>query len=190
MTLKSHVILTALVLSCFPQLAIAQGNLVVNGGFTTNANGWTLTGAAFANSKNGNPPPDVVLGGGQTASQTINSLSPGTLYNVSGDYCCYGSDHTNISFEVSVNGVLLFETAAPTNLNWNSFNFGYAATSSSAVLELSQTYWAYLSVGDYSIDNIAMYAVPEPSAISLIFLGSGVLIYVRKPVAQPPAQAS
>ena len=41
MTLKTYIVLTALALSCFPQLITAQGNLVVNGGFDTNADGWT-----------------------------------------------------------------------------------------------------------------------------------------------------
>jgi len=180
MTLKSYVILTTLVLSCFPQLAIAQGNLVVNGSFDTNAAGWTLTNGASYNIKNGNPPGEVDFerfGGGATASQTINSLSPGVFYTVSGDYRGIAPvvTSTNYGFGVSLDGVFYFETTAPTNLDWYTFSFLYAATSSSTVLTLSQ-----IDGNFYGIDNIAMYAVPEPSAISFILLGSGVLFYVRR----------
>jgi len=172
------VVLTTLMFSCFTQSVTAQGNLVVNGGFTTNANGWTLTGSARYDAKNGNPPGEIDFGGSEgTASQTINSLTPGFIYNVSGDYQAIvagGTSTNNYSFGVSLDDVFLFGTATPTNSNWYSFSFDYTATSSSALLSLSQISGVY-----YDIDNIAMYAVPEPSAMSLILLGSGVLFYVR-----------
>jgi len=195
MKLHTKVILkmgiVVLVLSCLPQIAEAQSNLVYNGGFDISSNGsnpdvWTLTGAAYYNVKSGDPAPDVVLEGLGTASQTINSLNPGTIYFVSGDYQgLSGGSSTVISFEVALNGVSLFETASPTNLNWYSFNFEYAATSSSAVLNLAEINEAGFG---YSIDNIAMYATPEPSAICLILLGSGLLICVRTRIRRPMGQ--
>lgn len=186
MKLHTKVILrmgiVVLVLSYLPQFAAAQGNLVYNGGFEISSNGtnpddWILSNAAYYNAKNGNPAPDVVLQFLGTASQTINSLNPGTIYVVSGDYQGEPGGSSIIpSFGVAFDGVYMFETASPTNLNWYSFNFEYAATSSSAVLSLSQI---NLAGNGYSIDNIAMYVVPEPSAWSLILLGSGLLICVR-----------
>jgi hypothetical protein len=173
------VVLPILILSLFPQFVAAQGNLVVNGGFDTSAAGWTINpGSSFYNSKNGNPSGDVVLEGlTGTASQTINSLNPGIIYNVSGDYQDIdGGSLANYSFGVALNGVYFFEAIAPTNSNWYSFNFEYTAVSSSAVLSLSQINGMGIT---YSIDNISMQAVPEPSSIALIFLGGGVLIYVR-----------
>jgi hypothetical protein len=161
----------------------AQGNLVFNGGFDVtsgnDAEGWTLTGPAFANVKNGTPAPDVNLGGVATASQTINGLNLGSIYRVSGDYLASGSDHSTISFEAMIDGVALFQTGVPTNSNWNSFVFEYTATTSSVVLTLSQIYSSNLLVDHYHIDNIAMYAVPEPSAYVLMCLISLVLTWRR-----------
>ena len=165
---------------------MAQGNLIYNGGFDitfgNDAPGWTRTGSAFANVKNGNPAPDLVLGYGQAAaSQTVNNLTAGALYSVTGDYSCYASDHTNLSFRVSVDGVFLFETAGPIDQNWKHFSVQFSPTSSSAVLSLTQTYAAYLSVDAYSIDNIGMYIVPEPSISGLFLLGACSLWWRWKP---------
>jgi hypothetical protein len=151
-------------------MATAQGNLVVNGGFDANAGGWTLTGSGRYDAKNGNPSGEVDFGGSEgAASQAINSLTPEFIYNVSGDYQAIvagGTSTNNYSFGVSLDDVFLFGTATPTNSNWYSFNFQYTATSSSTVLSLSQISGVY-----YNIDNIAMYAVPEPSSLCLIALG-------------------
>jgi hypothetical protein len=78
----------------------------------------------------------------------------------------------------SIGGNFLFETAGQEDTFWHSFSFLYSATSSIAVLSLaSQLNGTGIS---YGIDNIAMNAIPEPSSICLIFLGSGLLIFVRK----------
>jgi len=184
----SIIVLTALMLSCLPQLTMAQGNLVVNGSFDTDASGWIITnvnvsaGGGYL-SNYGNPPGSIFLYNPSsshvpTASQEINSLTPGSLYVISGDYQKgLGKNITANSFGVALDGVFLFETNAPVNLNWYNFSFYYTAASSSALLSLA----AQINGTDYSyyIDNIAMYAVPEPSAGCLIIFGSGVLIYVR-----------
>jgi hypothetical protein len=172
LTLKISVILIALTLLFLPRLAKAQGNLVYNGGFDIssngiNADGWTFTGG-FYNEKNGNPLPDLDLSG--TASQTINSLTPGVIYLVSGDYQDLGGGSSaDSSFGVAFNGDYLFETIAPTNFNWYSFNFEYMAASTSAVLSLSS---GLNGTGiSYAIDNISIYAVPEPNSLCLIGVG-------------------
>ncbi len=168
MTLKISVVLITLALSNLPQLAAAQGNLVVNGGFD-GPDGWTFAFPAYYNVKNGNPPPDVVLDGeSATASQTINSLNPGITYVVSGDYQWNGGSSTDPSLGVALDGVYLFETAAPADANWHSFNFDYTATSTSALLSLAAINGAEVH---YSIDNISMEAVPEPSSLCLIGVG-------------------
>jgi hypothetical protein len=191
MTLKTHIILIALALSRFSQSATAQGNLVLNGGFDTSAAGWILANGAEYELTKGNPAGDIALDSihpspstDPTASQTINSLTPGTIYTVSGDYAYItdrggGSPTTDYSFGVAIDGIFLFETLTPTNgTPWRSFSFSYTASSSSALLSLSSQ---MNGTGiTYSIDNIAMYAAPEPSPSLLILLGSGVLFYVRR----------
>jgi hypothetical protein len=179
MTLKTSVVLTALALSCFSQSATAQGNLVVNGGFDTDTSGWILTNLNVSEgggylSAVGNPPGSVSLYNPSspkipTASQAINNLTIGDLYIVSGYYLGGGKNVSDKSFGVALNGIFLFEAAAPADLNWHSFNIEYTATSTSALLSLE----AQINGTDdsYIIDNISMEAVPEPSSLWLI--GSG-----------------
>jgi hypothetical protein len=181
--MKTAIVLTAVVLSCFSQSANAQGNLVVNGGFDSSAAGWTLTnGASWPLSGNpgnavglDNPSPSPSTD--PTASQTINSLTPEAIYIVSGDYQkqkdrgVTTTPSTDNSFGVAIDGTFLFEAASSTNidLTWYSFNFLYTATSSSALLSLSsQINGTGVS---YAIDNISMQAVPEPSSLCLIGVG-------------------
>ena len=170
-------ILTILILSCFIQSVAAQGNLVVNGGFDTDASGWTLVNVSAGYgylATGGNPSGCVLLYNpsspyASTASQEINSLTPGTIYNVSGDYQSGGKGIANNSFGVALDGVYLFEANSPPTYNWYSFSFEYMATSTSALLSIS----AQLNGTGYpySIDNIAMYAVPEPNSLCLMGVG-------------------
>jgi len=173
MTLKTSMVLTILGLTCISELAMAQGNLVINGNFDDYLNGWTSTGG-FWNPKNGFPAPDFDFSAsvGRPLSQTISNLNVGSLYTVSGNFGTGGTDHTTISFQVSLDGVPYFETAVPDPTNtWPySFNFEYTATSSSAVLSFTQVASGDL-INPYSIDNIAMYAVPEPGSLCLLGVG-------------------
>ena len=173
--LKTSLTVTALTFLCFPQLTKAQGNLVVNGGFDTSATGWTLTGGYY-NVKNGNPPGDVVLAGlTASASQTIDGLIVGTIYTVSGSYQgAVNGSYPDPSFEVTMSGNVLFEIAAPADNNWDNFSFLYTASSSDVTLSID----AFNGPAPgYLIDNVAMQAVPEPSALVLIILGGGVFFY-------------
>lgn len=176
--------LTTSILLCFSPSATAQGNLVENGGFDTDASGWMLTNGARYNGLYGNPAGDLALGGGPssipTASQEINGLISGQLYTVSGDYLGGGGvkNTSTGGFGVALDGVFLFETNAPTDSGWYGFSFDYTATSTNALLSLSAQING--TVFSYSIDNITMYTVPEPSSTALIVLGSGVLFYVRR----------
>ncbi len=185
--MKTKVVLTALVLLCLPQLTNAQGNLVVNGDFGTDASAWTITnvgGGGGYLSSFGDPPGSVLLynpslPGVPAASQEISGLTPGGVYAISGNYQNGGGkDFTDNSFGVALDGIFLFEAPTPADFNWHSFNFDYTATSTSALLSFS----AQLNGTDGAdfIDDIAMYATPEPSATSVILLGGGLLLYIHK----------
>jgi hypothetical protein len=187
--MRSHcimkILITLLVLTS--QHLVAQGNLVINGTFDVGATGWTLTnGAAWISEKIG-PAGSVSLDSlapspstDPTAYQFINGLTPSLVYLISGDYETE-VDRTSVaglSFGVALDNVFQFEASKPGDFDWHTFNFLYTATSTSVVLGLSsQINGTGVS---YDIDNIAMYATPEPSASSLIFLGSGVLLYIHK----------
>jgi len=185
-TMKIAVVLSMLALFC--SSASAQGNLVVNGGFDTDASGWSITninpygfGGGYR-SDFGNPAGSVSLyndntsANAPTASQEIDSLTPGTTYIISGDYWSGGLMGSN-SLSVALDGITLFEEDVPVSSAWNTFSFDYTATSTSALLSLYTTTFGK-AYGSY-IDNIAMYATPEPSPSWLLFLGSGILFYVR-----------
>jgi hypothetical protein len=185
--MKTHIVLAALALLLLPRLATAQGNLVANGGFNANASSWTLTNISTGfgyQSIGGDPGGCVALDGPNslfafpTASQTITSLTPGAIYTVSGNYRQGKGNSPDYSFGVAMDGVFFFEaaTTVPIDLTWYSFSFQYTANSPSAVLSLSsELNGAGVS---YVIDNIAMYAVPEPRALSLFSI-CGLLLCWR-----------
>ncbi|HUA39088.1 MAG TPA: hypothetical protein VMA35_11905 [Candidatus Sulfopaludibacter sp.] len=181
---KSSVLIASMLLLAQDRVA-GQGNLVVNGGFNGNASSWALTnislGAGYQ-SLGGDPGGCVALDGPSslfafpTASQTITSLTPGTIYTVSGNYRQGKGNSPDYSFGVAMDGVFFFEaaTTVPIDLAWYSFSFQYTANSTSAVLSLSsELNGAGVS---YVTDNIAMYAVPEPSAAWFLFMGGGILL--------------
>ena len=178
--------LTTLILVSLPDRAKAQGNLLFNGGFDTNAAGWTLSDGSFFISTFGKPSGCVRLDNARpspsltpSASQTVGGLVPGAIYTVSGDYLVQGKNYSSAySFGVTVDGVFLFHTEAPTDYNWYRFNSLYTATSSSAVLGLSSR---LNGTGiPYIIDNIAMQVVPEPSSLWLALAGGLVCVLVYR----------
>jgi hypothetical protein len=172
--LKTAIVLTALTFSCLSQLATAQGNLILNGSFDTNAAGWATTNGGYGNTF-GNPAGSLILftGNTSTASQEISSLTPGQQYLISGDY----SGKATGVFNVALDGIVLFQTnAAPQNYKWDSFSSYYTATSTSALLSVQAN-----ATGDfYAIDNVSMQLVPEPSAAALLLFAGGIFFYVRE----------
>jgi hypothetical protein len=188
MTAKRYFVMTAWACLLLPRLATAQGNLVFNGGFDSNANGWTIinTPGGFGFSPVvGNPGGGVLLdniepssSSDPTASQTINSLTRWTSYVVSGEYQ-QGKDRgggspTDPSFGVAIDGVFLFTVVAPNNFNWHQFSFSYTPISPFIILSLSsQINGTGVS---YAIDNIAMQAISEPGILSLSLLSIGILV--------------
>jgi hypothetical protein len=178
-TLKTSLGLAVLALSCIPQSATAQGNLVFNGGFDYDASGWIATniaGGAGYDPLKGHPGGCFTLWSGPSSSltpiisQPINGLVSGSSYLVSGDYSVAGGTlGSTPSFGVAMDGIYLFEVA-PTIGTWQSFSFSYTATDSSALLslaaELNGTHVAY------RVDNIFMEGVPEPNSLWLLGVGA------------------
>lgn len=192
LTMKNYIVISAWAFLLVPRLAIAQGNLVFNGGFDSNANGWMIinvTGGFGYSAAGGNPGGDVLLdnltpspSSAPTARQTISGLSSGSAYVVSGDYQQAknrgSGSSTDPSFGVAINGIYLFTTTAPGNYSWQNFSFSYTADSPSAVLSLSsQINGTGLS---YAIDNISFKSVPEPGITSLGLCSIGVLLLYRR----------
>ena len=68
---------------------------------------------------------------------------------------------------------------AGTAMTWKHFTISYTATETSLDLGFTQI------GGDVcGIDNITMYAVPEPSTVALLALGLGALGLARRRKAQ------
>jgi len=138
----NRVFLLLTVLTSYP--VMGQGNLVINGGFDTDAAGWVLiAGGVWAGPDKGNPGGFVGLDSlapsptaDPIAYQLINGLVPGQTYLVSGDYekQIARTSTPGSSFGVALDNVFLFETSDPGNFLWHSFSFSYTATSTSAVL--------------------------------------------------------
>jgi len=180
-TLMAKMVSAILALSCLPELATAQVNLVNNGGFDTSATGWltfNIGPQGGYKSAKGDPGGYFFLDATPssstypTISQTINGLIPNDSYMILGNYAyseSYGSgSFTDPSFGVAMDSTFLFETATPTNVGWYNFSFFYTATSSSVVLSLSSQING--TPVSYLVDNIAMYAVPEPTSLALFGL--------------------
>ena len=172
--MTTRIALFVLALSLCSCLAIAQGNLVVNGGFDTDASGWTTNGSSgYCESLKGNPGGCFDLYG--SISQTVNSLTPSFSYLVSGSYDVAGGTlGSTPSFGVAMNGVFLFEVTPP-DYAWHSFSFTYTANNSSVVLSLTAGVYGTSDV--FRIDNISMGAVPEPSGLSLFGVGILLLLW-------------
>jgi hypothetical protein len=153
-----------------PRFASAQVNLVVNGGFDADASGWGMyPDSGYYDPLGGDPGGCFVLTNLiSSINQTVAGLVPGLNYLVSGSYKYSGTTEGSLGVIVAYDIFLI--DAAPTDNNWNNFNFLYTATSSSVSLSLTPepvTLVPFLIGDPFAIDNISMEAVPEPSVMSL-----------------------
>jgi hypothetical protein len=172
---KALHVLIAWAIFLMPRLVAAQGNLVVNGSFTSGGGGaWTVTNApGFAFAFEGNPghcapldnptPSDST---DPTISQTVHGLTPGVVYAVSGQYR-FGKDRgggspADPNFGVAIDGLFLFETLVPHDAVWRDFVFLHTATSPSVVLSLSAQR-NYTGVSCF-VDNVALQPFPSLAA--------------------------
>ncbi len=184
-------VLAGSLLLSLPHSLAAQGTLVFNGGFNTDANGWVasnigLNGGYF-NAK-GNPGGFFLLNNTPapstcpTISQSISGLVIGGVYLVSLDVV-YSGTHVGPlpvkpSFGVAVDGIFLLEYTTQGQSEWQTLEVFYTALNPSVVLSLA----ARINDTDvaYGVDNIAMYAIPEPSFLALLSCASLVILAWRK----------
>lgn len=174
------------------QAAVATP-LITNGGFNTDASGWTLGGGSGCYSAwtaNGNGTGAVVMNAcgsadsDPTVSQTVSDLVIGHTYLLSWDqkldsaYSGYGYGKTFGIFLGADGGMPLYTNEIP-NTTWQSLSTSFVATSTSQLItfaaELDQrtTGVSLRTDVSYQIDNVALKdtSVPEPASIALMGLG-------------------
>lgn len=186
MTMKTRVAsIVAAVLLASP-LVMAQGNLVVNGSFNTDASGWTTNAASgYYEPLKGDPGGCFTLFA--SISQTINGLTPGASYLISGSYDVEGGGvgGTAPSLGVALDGVFAYEIT-PRDYAWHNFSFTYTPGNSSVVFDLTAEISGSADV--YRVDNLSMQAVPEPGVLSLLGVGVGLIAWKQGSRAEGSAK--
>ncbi len=167
---------------------------IINGDFSLEvprsgtANGWTAQNNDSAGgwrSTGGNPDGYYRINwfGNDTdpmLSQTITGLTPGAIYEVTGDYSegiiPKNTGSTN-AFGVAIDGTFLFEVPGFGVREWKQFSVTFTAIDTDAVLKL-QTERNGTDV-DYYVDNIDISVIPEPAAAAGLF-GLVMLMAARR----------
>src|SRR5215472_1284148 len=139
--IQKKVVVALLAVGGLQSCVLAQ-NLVVNGGFDTNATGWSASNNALGGYEccKGNPggcfwldsTPSLTTD--PTVSQVVSGLIPGNSYTVSGNYAKLidrgGGSVSALSFGVALDGTLYYESLQ-TDFAWHNFSFQFKATSTS-----------------------------------------------------------
>ena len=180
-------------------------NLITNGDFATNLNGWTTGGAGCAGTINfssaGNPGGSVILNGcGESTldpfvSQSISGLSVGATYIVTWDMAL----HVNIGGGTGKSfGVFLdSEPNNPLRLtefldnSWHTVQTSFVATNTTQSVIFAAELDGRTPGGpgtatdvSYLLDNVSVNAVattvPEPAAFGLAFAGLAALLVLSR----------
>lgn len=165
-------------------LSTLYAELITNGHFTTDANGWSwynIDSAGGWRSSGGNPGGGFIINDGgaggsdPTLHQTISGLIIGATYTISGDYkLAHGVPISN-AFGVQIDGHL-WQYAIATS--WIHFSESFIAASTSSILYLTGERNG--TDTDPIVDNISLVMtsnVPEPSSILLSIFA---LVFVFK----------
>ena len=146
----------------------AQGNLILNGTFDSDLSEWTTVGVVNWEPWYGGSA--SLSGPSSSISQTIYNLDVGTTYIVSGDY--YSVDGW-APLNVSVDG---FSQLYVATSSWQSFSFSFTASSPTVTLSFLVDQKVICS-----LDNISMFAVPEPNSLCLLGMGAASsLFFLRR----------
>lgn len=162
-------------------------NLVYNGEFTNNANGWALIGHGNPSDSDWQPGPgwngeagyffvnhagSHIGSNAPETSQLITGLIPGEPYNISGYFKRQTENHPDPNFQVLLENNVYFTAGGRVEDGWINFHFDYLAGQENALLRFQSQV-----TGDdaYYIDGIRMELIPSPSSLAL--LGAGALAY-------------
>ncbi|NUM33700.1 MAG: PEP-CTERM sorting domain-containing protein [Candidatus Brocadiae bacterium] len=159
-------------------LSISHAELITNGHFTSNANGWTWVNVDSAGgwrSSGGYPGGGFIindggaLGSDPTLYQSISGLVIGATYTISGNYILAHGTPVSNAFGVQIDGNLWQYYV---DGSWRSFSQTFVATSTTGTLYLTGERNG--TDTDPMVDNISLVMttpVPEPSSILLSILG-------------------
>ena len=165
----------ALLFAGIAQPAFGSDNLVSNGEFAKNADGWTLIDEPAANWQAGPPfgcngqpgwfwlngnPKDIPV----ETSQLITGLSIGQSYLVAGCYRRFNNNSGNPNFQVLIDNTLFFQAGGAIADGWVDFAFTYVAADLDALLQLRAQ---ILDDDDYGIDNIVFAVSAKAGACCL-----------------------
>jgi len=163
---KNLLLMLLLSIPAFLFCSTSQAQLVTNGTFDSNADGWSwdnIDGAGGWRSTGGNPGGNFILNsnGGvtdPTISQLVTGLTPSSLYTLTGDfasvYSIYGSASA-LSFGIYADGVLIASYMRPGAENvYGSFSVDILANDSDILLAFK----GEMNGDDssYRIDNISL----------------------------------
>ena len=175
---------------------LAQANLITNGGFDNNANGWAYNPGSSCTAGGwaagvGNPGGAVILNscGGAGAdpgtdprvSQQVSGLVVGATYVLAWDEALFDTSNNGaLSFGVYLDGTLLVENGLASGTGeWHSFTKTFVATASTQrILFAAELRNTDIS---YRVDNVSLVAaIPEPGSLALVGLGLLGCAYMRR----------
>lgn len=166
------------------------GNIVTNCGFETGTlSGWTATPAGYLGQYYGVDTIDAHTGtygaylAGQSSSVFLSQVLPtvaGTTYYVAFDLAHPDANILpyNNSFSVSFGSTTLY-SETDLAFGYTQYIFSGKATSASTTLQFG----ALDPLNFFSLDDVAVYAAPEPSTLALwlpLLLGGVWLVFRRR----------